>query len=63
MKVNYKTTPDPITFENSSINNHMDYYYSIGLPKKSIEVLYSIINPKNKNQYSIKDIENANAYW
>jgi hypothetical protein len=62
MKVNYKTTPDPIVFENSSINNQMNYYYSIGLPNKSIEVLYSIVNPKNKNQYSIKDIENANAY-
>lgn len=62
MKVNYKTTPDPIVFENPSINNLMNYYYSIGLPNKSIEVLYSIVNAKNKNQYSIKDIENANAY-
>ena len=62
MKINYMTTPDPIVFENPSINNHMDYYYSIGLPNKSIEVLYSIVNPKNKDQYSIKDMENANAY-
>jgi hypothetical protein len=62
MKFNYKTTPDPIVFENSSINNQMNYYYSIGLPNKSIEVLYSIVNPKNEDQYSIKDIENANAY-
>ena len=62
MKVNYKTTPDSIIFENSSINNQMNYYYSIGLPNKSIEVLYSIVNPKNKDQYSKKDIENANSY-
>ena len=62
MKVNYKTTPDSIIFENSSINNQMNYYYSIGLPNKSIDVLYSIVNPKNKDQYSKKDIENTNSY-
>ena len=62
MKVNYLTTPDPIIFENSSITNQMNYYYSIGLPSKSIEVLHSIVNTKNKDQYSKKDIENANSY-
>ena len=62
MKVNYLTTPDPIIFENSSITNQMNYYYSIGLPNKSIEVLHSIVNTKNKDQYSKKDIENANSY-
>ena len=62
MKVNYLTTPDPIIFENTSINNQMNYYYSIGLPNKSIEVLHSIVNTKNKDQYSKKDIENANSY-
>jgi hypothetical protein len=62
MKVNYMTTPDPVIFENSSITNQMNYYYSIGLPNKSIEVLHSIVNTKNKDQYSKKDIENANSY-
>jgi len=62
MKVMYATTPDPITFENVKLNNQINYYYSLGLPQKSMEVLHSVVDPKNKDIFSVADIELASDY-
>lgn len=62
MKIPCVTTPDAIVFKNNSINRNLEYYYSIGLPKKATAVLYDIINPKNGNRYSESDIESASQY-
>ena len=62
MKVNYVMTPDPIEFEDSDLNNQMKYYYSIGQPKKSMEIIHSVINPKNIGYHSEMDINKAKEY-
>ena len=62
MKVDYITTPDPIEFEDSILNNQLKYYYSIGQPKKSMEVIHSVTNPRNTDHYSENDINNAKDY-
>lgn len=62
MKVNYVMTPDPIEFEDSTLNNQMKYYYSIGQPKKSMEVIHSVINPKNIDYHSEMDVNKAKEY-
>ena len=62
MKIDYITTPDPIEFEDSILNNQLKYYYSIGQPKKSMEVIHSVTNPRNTDFYSENDINNAKDY-
>jgi len=62
MKIKYAVTPDPVSFENESINRKLQYYYSIGLPKKAMGILHHIINPKNSLSYSDQDIDVANHY-
>ncbi len=62
MRINCTRTPDQVTFENESINGKLQYYYSIGLPKKATGILYHMINPKYSNQYSPKDVQSANKF-
>lgn len=62
MKVDYLKTPDPIGFENESINRKLQYYYSIGLPKKAMGILYHMTNPNNSMSYSAEEIEIANKH-
>lgn len=62
MEVDYLTTPDAVVFENEIINRKIQYYYTIGLPKKATAVLYDVINEKNKFKYSSADIEKASNY-
>lgn len=62
MAIDFVKTPDPIVFENESINLKLKYYYSIGLPHKSMEILNHIINSRNSNEYSLGDIELAKQY-
>ena len=62
MRIEYVTTPDAVVFENSSIKRKLDYYYSIGLPKKATAVLYDVINPKNSFKYSANDSTLASEY-
>jgi hypothetical protein len=62
MKIDYLKTPDPIGFENESINQKIQYYYSIGLPKKAMGILYHMINPKNSMSYSSEEIEIARKH-
>ncbi|MBN8838454.1 MAG: hypothetical protein J0I09_14420 [Sphingobacteriia bacterium] len=62
MQVEYVTTPDAVVFENSSINRKLEYYYSIGLPKKATAVLYDVISEKNSWKYSTNDIIQADEY-
>jgi hypothetical protein len=62
MKTDYIKTPDPIAFDNESIHRKLQYYYSIGLPKKAMGILYHITNPKNSMSYSPEEIEIAGKY-
>lgn len=62
MKIDYVKTPDPIVFDDNSINLKLEYYYSIGLPHKSMEILNHIVNSRNSNMYSSEDIERASNY-
>jgi len=62
MTIDFVKTPDPIVFENESINLKLKYYYSIGLPHKSMEILNHIVNSRNSNEYSFGDIELAKQY-
>ena len=62
MRIEYVTTPDAVVFDNSSINRKLDYYYSIGLPKKATAILYDVINPKNASKYSATDYNQASEY-
>ena len=62
MKVTYQITPDSVEFEDKSINKKMNYYYSIGNPKRATAILYDMINPQNSKIYSQQDIGSANYY-
>ena len=62
MKIPCVSTPDSVVFDNMSINRNLDYYYSIGLPKKATAVLYDVVNPSNAKRYSESDIQKANQY-
>jgi hypothetical protein len=62
MKIEYLKTPDPIGFENESINRKLQYYYSIGLPKKAMGILYHMINPKNSMSYAPEEVEIAGKH-
>ncbi len=62
MTVKHETSPDRLGFENESLNNKLSYYYSIGLPQKSSELLYYITNPANSGLNSENDINQAKEY-
>jgi hypothetical protein len=62
MKIDYLKTPDPIAFENESINRKIQYYYLIGLPKKAMGILYHIINPKNSLLYTSDEVKIAGKH-
>lgn len=62
MEINFITTPDPAVFEDDQINKKLRYYYSIGLPKKSMRILNHIVNPLNSKMYSVNDVITANQY-
>lgn len=62
MKTSFTITPDPVLFEEPSINHKLQYYYSIGLANKATGILHHIINPRNSSLYSSKDIEVAEQY-
>ena len=62
MKIPSVTTPDAVIFDNNTINRNLEFYYSIGLPKKATAVLYDVINPKNSFKYSESDIQKASQY-
>ena len=61
MKVEYVKTPDPIKFENESINRKIDYFYRIGKPKKVISVLHDI-TISDSSLYSDIDRNKASEY-
>jgi hypothetical protein len=62
MGIKYIKTPDPAVFEDTHINKKLDYYYSIGLPKKSMRIINHISNPANSKMYRTNDIISANQY-
>lgn len=62
MGVKYLKTPDTVMFEDEKVNKKLQYYYSIGLPKKAIGILNHMVNPDNSKYYSSKDINSARQY-
>jgi hypothetical protein len=62
MKIDCVTAPDAINFDTPHLNNKVSYYYTIGLPKKAMSVIYDVSNEKNKNKYPKQDIEKAQQY-
>lgn len=62
MNTKYVKTPDPIAFDNETIHRKLEYYYSIGLPKKAMGILYHITNPKNSLLYTPEEVLIAGQY-
>ena len=62
MGIKYVTTPDSAIFEDDKINKKLQYYYSIGLPKKSMRILNHMSNPVNSKMYTANDVITANQY-
>jgi hypothetical protein len=62
MKVEYVAAPDAIAFETTHLNNKLAYYYTIGLPKKAMSVIYDVCSDKNKYKYPSQDVDKAQAY-
>lgn len=46
MKVNYTYSPDSIEFKDSFLNKKIEYFYKIGLPKKSMKIIRNIAEGK-----------------
>lgn len=61
MKVDHRMTPNPIRFDNQSINNKIDYYYRIGKPKNVIAILNELAI-SNDEMVSDMDKELARNY-
>jgi hypothetical protein len=62
MKVKYVTAPDPILFDDDSINQAMERYYLMGLPKKATAILYTIAEHEGTGRYSEHDVQSAKRY-
>jgi len=62
MKVTCHCTPDPVEFIDDSINKKLKYYYSIGLPQKSLQILNHVASPSNSQYYQQTDIQQASEY-
>jgi len=62
MKVVHQTTPDSIIFQTESLNNKLNYYYSIGLPVKATAVLHDVVNGTGLVKYPVSDLTKANEY-
>jgi hypothetical protein len=60
--VKYVSTPETPKFDDEELNKKLLYYYTIGLPNKSTQILYNITDEKNLNKYSTKDIDSASGY-
>ena len=58
----FTTTPDTVNFESMELALRQQYYYTIGLPTKSMEMLYNIIKPANSEDNSEYDIMTARNY-
>ena len=44
MVVPCKTSPDPVIFNDDRINRMIEHYYSIGLPKKAVRIIYDLVS-------------------
>lgn len=55
MTVDCNTSPDPVIFGDDRINRMIDYYYSIGLPKKAVRIIYDMVSTNNHYNVSEED--------
>ncbi len=62
MTIDCKTSPDPVIFKDARINRMIDYYYSIGLPKKAVRIIYDIVSNNNHFKVNDEDRQLAQSY-
>uniref|UniRef100_UPI0040472683 hypothetical protein n=1 Tax=Algoriphagus sp. TaxID=1872435 RepID=UPI0040472683 len=62
MTIDCKTSPDPVIFKDAQINRMIDYYYSIGLPKKAVRIIYDIVSNNNHFKVNDEDRQLAQSY-
>jgi hypothetical protein len=62
MKIPHECTPDSVGFSDEEINNRIDYYHQIGLPKKAMGVIHHMVSPENESRYQANDIRIARRY-
>jgi len=62
MKVKHMTTPDPVVFDDISLNSMIEYYFRLGLPRKVSSLLYNVSNKKGTVRYSEEDVQRAEEY-
>ncbi len=58
----FTTTPDTVVFESVELNLKQQYYYTIGLPTKSMRLLHHIVKNEHSGEYSIDDVMLARGY-
>lgn len=62
MTIDCNTSPDPVIFKDDRINRMIDYYYSIGLPKKAVRLIYDMASNNNKYKVREEDRQLAQTY-
>jgi len=62
MKVKHMTTPDPVVFDDVSLNSMIEYYFRLGLSTKVSALLYNVANRKGTTRYSDEDVQRADEY-
>ena len=62
MTIDCKTSPDPVIFKDDRINRMIEYYYSIGLPKKAVRIIYDIVSNNNHSKVNDEDRQLAQSY-
>lgn len=62
MTVSYKTSPDPVKFQDQRINKMIEHYYSIGLPKKAVRIIHEVASNTSHYQVSNEDKELSQSY-
>ena len=55
MVVPCTTSPDPVIFSDDRINKMIEYYYSIGLPKKAVRIIYDLVSKNTHNKVCEED--------
>ena len=62
MEIEHECSPDEVIFENEELNRKLNYYYSIGLPKKATAVIHDVVNGTGLVLNSQSDRDIANNY-
>lgn len=55
-------SPDPVIFNNDWINQRIQYFYSIGLPKKAVQIIHELASDNSPYMGNYDDISLAKSY-